>query len=103
MRFLIILAFLCCLAFTLATKSCSKQSDCEEDECCLDNLFFKRPFCTKRFSAGKRCIALSRYDEEKDIYYTTCPCVQGHECKGEETEDDGFTVVKNAKCVEKAF
>nr|XP_042905085.1 toxin CSTX-20-like isoform X2 [Parasteatoda tepidariorum] len=103
MRFLIILAFLCCLAFTLASKKCSKQSDCEADECCVHNEFFQRPICLKRFRAGKGCIALSRYDEEKDIYYTTCPCLQGYECEGEETEDDGLTVVKNTKCVAKAF
>ncbi|XP_015915192.2 toxin CSTX-20 [Parasteatoda tepidariorum] len=100
MRIYIVLAFFCYLALALAEhKDCKTQSDCGEDECCLNNLFFKRPHCYPRYGAGKRCITLSRYDEDKDQFLVSCPCVKGHECKGEEVEEDGYTIVKNPKCV----
>nr|P84001.1 RecName: Full=U3-ctenitoxin-Asp1a; Short=U3-CNTX-Asp1a; AltName: Full=Venom protein ANC29C0 [Ancylometes sp. MR-2004] len=49
-------------------NACTKQADCAEDECCLDNLFFKRPYCEMRYGAGKRCAAASVYKEDKDLY-----------------------------------
>uniref|UniRef100_A0A4Q8K313 U41-Sparatoxin-Hju1e_1 n=1 Tax=Heteropoda jugulans TaxID=1358901 RepID=A0A4Q8K313_9ARAC len=63
------------LGVSLAYTVCTKQSDCQEDECCLDTLFFKRAYCEKRYPAGSRCPTASVYKPEEDMYYFTCPCV----------------------------
>ncbi|XP_015905629.1 toxin CSTX-20-like [Parasteatoda tepidariorum] len=93
------LIFIGCVATALAYTSCTKQSDCEEDECCLDNLFFKRPWCTPRYAAGSRCPTASIYKEETDLFYFSCPCVKMYECLGKGTTEDGVTVVRDAKCI----
>nr|ALJ10822.1 cystine knot toxin [Dolomedes sulfureus] len=94
------LVFLGLVGISLAWTACTKQSDCEEDECCLDNFFFKRPYCEKRYGAEQRCSATATYKEENDLYYFTCPCVRMYECFGKGTTDEnGNTIMKDPKCI----
>uniref|UniRef100_A0A4Q8K7B3 U41-Sparatoxin-Hju1c_1 n=1 Tax=Heteropoda jugulans TaxID=1358901 RepID=A0A4Q8K7B3_9ARAC len=87
------------LGVSLAYMYCKKQSECLEDECCLDTLFFKRAYCEKRYPAGSTCPTASVYKPEKDLYYLSCPCVRTYECLGKEVEEDGKTYVMDAKCI----
>ncbi|XP_035211385.1 LOW QUALITY PROTEIN: toxin CSTX-20-like [Stegodyphus dumicola] len=100
MKAVLILALLGCLiAVSLAATRCTKQSDCGEDECCLDTMFFKSPFCEKRYKAGQRCVATSLYKPEKDMFYFACPCEKMYECLGKGVTENGVTFMKNPKCI----
>ncbi|GFU18692.1 toxin CSTX-20 [Nephila pilipes] len=100
MKVTLLFATLCCLAaVSFAAKECTKQSDCEPDECCLDTLFFTRAFCEPRYKAGQSCPTASLYRAEKDLYYFACPCVDKYECLGKGSLEKGVTVIKNAKCI----
>uniref|UniRef100_A0A4Q8KBB8 U41-Sparatoxin-Hju1a_1 n=1 Tax=Heteropoda jugulans TaxID=1358901 RepID=A0A4Q8KBB8_9ARAC len=88
------------LGVSLAYTVCTKQSDCQEDECCLDTLFFKRAYCEKRYPAGSSCPTASVYKPEEDMYYFTCPCVPMYECLGKGVKgEDGETYMKDTKCI----
>uniref|UniRef100_A0A482ZC86 U33-Austrotoxin-Ht1a_1 n=1 Tax=Hickmania troglodytes TaxID=489260 RepID=A0A482ZC86_9ARAC len=90
-------AFSSVFSRVLAAVKCTKQSDCEADECCLDTMFFKSAWCERRFGAGMRCSAASVFED--DIYYLSCPRVDKYECLGKGTTVDGKTVMENPKCI----
>ncbi|GFS35128.1 toxin CSTX-20 [Trichonephila clavipes] len=100
MKVTLFFAVLCCfVAVSFAATRCSKQSDCEPDECCLDSLFFKHAFCEPRYRAGQRCPTASIYRLEEDLFYFACPCVDKYECLGKGSLENGVTVIKDAKCI----
>ncbi|CAL1269451.1 unnamed protein product [Larinioides sclopetarius] len=62
-------------------RPCTTNTDCTEDECCLQKPWTSRFFCSKRIRRGKVCWAKQHNATVNwDKYRIICPCLHKHEC-----------------------
>ncbi|XP_067131187.1 toxin CSTX-20-like [Centruroides vittatus] len=86
--------FLILLLAVIAVKlsfGCNSQEDCADDECCLDPLFSKRTYCSKRKKLGAYCLTSEESlhgVDGKQVYLIDCPCQKGLDCIHTEEETE---------------
>ncbi|GFS94871.1 toxin CSTX-20 [Nephila pilipes] len=100
MNRIILAAFVICAYLAVCeAKKCSSQSDCADDECCIQVTRFLSPTCRKLKQKDDFC--LSEETKNEDKYLFACPCAPGLKCKPEKTTDDnGIVTFLNTRCVE---
>ncbi|GFR27374.1 hypothetical protein TNCT_558201 [Trichonephila clavata] len=66
-------------------RRCNANTDCKEDECCLQKPWSNRFFCAKRVREGKVCWSKQHNATANwDKYRVICPCIAKHECRFQE-------------------
>ncbi|GFT15253.1 hypothetical protein NPIL_335151 [Nephila pilipes] len=80
-------------------KKCSTAEDCEAGECCVDVRKFRKGFCQKLATEGKRCNLEDEMFRNRYIHH--CPCAEGLTCEAEKKIKDprGNEIRINERCV----
>ncbi|GFS94873.1 toxin CSTX-20 [Nephila pilipes] len=98
MNRLLLAAFVICAYLAVCEAGCNSQSDCADDECCVQVLRFTSATCKKLKQKGNPCLTEETKNEDK--YLFACPCASGLKCKPEKTTDhNGVVTFLNERCV----
>ncbi|XP_054713344.1 uncharacterized protein LOC129222819 [Uloborus diversus] len=76
--------FCACLIFlvllhTVRSKTCFREDECREDECCMTKSLMIGG-CREKISQGHPCIPNTGKSHLGDMYLMSCPCIEGYEC-----------------------
>ncbi|GIY08202.1 hypothetical protein CEXT_288731 [Caerostris extrusa] len=98
MKAFLLAAFLVCATLAVCEGGkCDSQSDCADDECCIQITRFVGATCRKLKQKGEHC--LTETTMNGDNYLFACPCVSSLKCRPEkETDHNGIVTFLNSRC-----
>ncbi|KAG8178809.1 hypothetical protein JTE90_015362 [Oedothorax gibbosus] len=107
LKVLLVAIFVNFVACRIATKRCTKQSDCDVPrECCSTRFLTKEAYCVPRRSLGEVCLDGSEAEAMiNNTYSITCPCEVELTCIKEiwYSENGNVLYQRNPRCREAGY